>query len=103
MSHLVQLPDRRHQQRTVVQFAGTHVQFAANHVVVHLPVSGHVHFVDFGLFTFVYLNIDIDRILADDLFARIDLGEQITVVLIQRVHRRHILRVILLTDSQPFI
>jgi len=101
--HLVQLTDRLHQQRTVVQFAGPHVQLATNHPVVDPVIPGNLDLVDFGLLALEYLHVDIDRVLSDDHLSGIDAGEQIAVVLIQRADRGHVLVIGMLADTQSLV
>ena len=103
VSHRTERADGLHQQRTVVQLARTDVQLAADHLVIDPLVARDPHLVDGELLALEHLDLDVDRVRADDRLGGFDLRHEVAVVLVERLDLVHVLGVLLLADAQPLV
>lgn len=102
MPHRTERADGLHQQRAVVEFAREGAQLAADDFVVDALVARDAHLVDLELLALEYLDLDVDRVRADDRLGGFDLRHQVTVVLVER-RDGHRLGVGFLADAQSFV
>ena len=102
MPHRTERADGLHQQRAVVEFAREGAQLAADDLVVDALVARDAHLVDLELLALEYLDLDVDRVRADDRLGGFDLRHQVAVVLVER-RDGHRLGVGFLADAQSFV
>ncbi len=82
MSHIGDLACRTHQVILAEEVAGTHPKLPSHHLFIKAVVACYVDGVDTCLRTLHHTHLQSDRIIADVTLYRHDIGEKITVVVI---------------------
>ena len=82
MSHLLDFTHRTHEVVTTEQLPGTGTKFTANYIFIQTVVTVDLDFIDGGLSAFVNSHFKVDRISIDIDFNRVEVIEQVAVVIV---------------------
>ena len=82
VSHLLNFTQRTHQVFFAEQLSRTNTKFPANNVFIQTVITTDLDLIDSSLTAFIDSHFEVDRVAYDIYFYRVEVIEQVTVVVI---------------------